>query len=199
MLKLPPPLQKLIAQLRKLPGVGAKTAERYAFQLLEWETPSIHLLSETIQSLHKEISTCPSCNCLKGITPCEFCSSETRETHILCIVSCVKDVYPIEETRAFKGLYHVVEGLFSPLQGNTAEKINLTKIKNRIESLKIKDVILALDSTLEGDATALFLKEELKHWNVSISRLAFGIPMGSSFEYVDSGTLARAFLGRHQF
>lgn len=199
MTKLPQPLQKLIAHLKKFPGVGSKTAERFAFQLLEWEDPSIEQLAESLRTLRKQVSPCPSCNCLKTEGICDFCSDEKRETDTLCIVSSPKDIYSIEEMRSFKGLYHVLEALFSPLDGNSIEKINMGKIKARIEKHSVKDVILALDSTLEGDATALYLKEEMKGWNVSISRLAFGIPLGSSFEYVDPGTLARAFLGRQKF
>jgi recombination protein RecR len=199
MTKLPQPLQKLIGHLRKFPGVGSKTAERYAFQLLEWEAPSVEQLAESLKNLRQEITPCPSCNCLKTEDTCEFCSTDKRETSILCIVSSPKDIYPIEEMRSFRGLYHVLEALFSPLDGNNIEKINISKIKKRIDTHQIKDVILALDSTLEGDATALYLKEEMKNWDVSISRLAFGIPLGSSFEYVDPGTLARAFLGRQKF
>ncbi|MES2199702.1 MAG: recombination mediator RecR [Chlamydiota bacterium] len=199
MSKLPPQIQKMIAQLRKLPGVGAKTAERYAFRLIEWNVESLELLSQTITSLSKEIKHCPTCHCLKGDTLCEFCDTTKRDTQALCIVSYAKDIYPIEETRVFKGLYHVLGGVFSPLQGQNIEKIDVQKIKNRIESHNIKDVILALDSTLEGDATALFLKEEMKNWNLSISRLAFGIPLGSALDYVDPGTLTRALLGRLQF
>ena len=199
MSKLPPPIQKMIAQLRKLPGVGAKTAERYAFRLIEWNTESLELFSQTISSLSKEIEHCPICHCLKGDKPCEFCDTTKRETHALCIVSYAKDIYPIEETHVFKGLYHVLGGVFSPLQGQNIERIDVQKIKNRIELHNIKDVILALDSTLEGDATALFLKEEMKNWNLSISRLAFGIPLGSALDYVDPGTLTRALLGRLRF
>ena len=199
MSKLPLPLQKIISQLRKFPGVGAKTAERYAFHLIEWDSYSLDLLASAIGSIRKEITPCPTCYCLKGLLPCEFCNNEKRDPHTLCIVSSPKDIYPLEETKAFRGLYHVLGTLFSPLQGNGAEKINLEEIKTRIELTGVKDVILALDSTLEGDATALFLKEEMKTWNVSISRLAFGIPLGSSLEYVDAGTLARAFIGRHNF
>ncbi len=199
MSKLPPPIQKMIAQLRKLPGVGAKTAERYAFRLIEWNAESLDLFSQTISSLSKEIGHCPTCHCLKGDKTCEFCDITKRDPQALCIVSYAKDIYPIEETHVFKGLYHVLGGVFSPLQGQNIEKIDVQKIKNRIELHNIKDVILALDSTLEGDATALFLKEEMKNWNLSISRLAFGIPLGSALDYVDPGTLTRALLGRLQF
>ncbi len=199
MVKPPPQLQKLIALLRKLPGVGVKSAERYAFELLNWEVPSLDLLSEGIRSLRREIYPCPVCYCLKSTAPCEFCDTSKRQTESLCIVSHAKDVYPLEETHTFKGLYHVLGTVFSPMQGKHSEQIDVESLKKRVIENNVKDVIFALDSTLEGDATALYLKEEMKSWNVSISRLASGIPLGSSFEYIDLGTLARALLGRQQF
>lgn len=199
MSKFPTQIQKIIAQLRKLPGVGFKTAERYAFRLIEWDAESLLQLSQSIASLSKEIEHCPTCNCLKGEEPCEFCNVNQRETQSLCIVSYAKDIYPIEETRAFKGLYHALGAVFSPLHGHSIENIDIQKIKTRVDFHNIKDIILALDSTLEGDATALFLKEEMKKWDVSISRLAFGIPIGSALDYVDAGTLTRALVGRLRF
>ncbi len=199
MARPPASLQKLISLLRKFPGVGIKSAERYAFELLNWESPSLDLLAESIRLLRQEVYPCPTCHCLKGKDPCEFCDINKRQTNSLCIVSHAKDVYPIEETHTFKGLYHVLGTLFSPMQGHYSQQINIENIKKRVLENQITDIILALDSTLEGDATALFLKQEMQSWGLSISRLAFGMPLGSSFEYVDSGTLARAFLGRHQF
>lgn len=199
MSKLPSALQKLIYHLRRLPGVGSKTAERYAFRLIEWDKDALMGLSESLKNLSTEVEYCPTCSCLKGELECEFCDERKRDTSSLCIVSHAKDIYPIEETRAFRGLYHVLGGIFSPLQGKGVEEIDLTKIHIRVQKHGITDVLLALDSTLEGDATALFLKEEMQNWNVSISRLAFGIPVGSSLDYVDAGTLTRALLGRHRF
>ena len=199
MAKFPSPIQKLILQLRKLPGVGAKTAERYAFEILSWEKASLNLLSDTLQSIQTQIQACPNCFCLKGEAECEFCDPKLRDPTLLCIVSSAKDIYPIEETRIFKGMYHVLGGMLSPLHGYNMEKFDIEKIKKRIQELEVTDIVLALDSTLEGDATSLFLKEEIQHCNVKISRLAFGLPLGSSLEYVDPGTLTRAFLGRHLF
>lgn len=199
MAKFPTPIQKLIMQLRKLPGVGAKTAERYAFEILSWKSESLELLSDSLKSLQSQISPCPNCACLKAEAECEFCDLTKRDPKALCIVSSAKDIYPIEETRIFKGMYHVLGGMLSPLHGYNTDKFDIGKIKSRIETLGVIDVVLALDSTLEGDATSLFLKEEIQHCNVKISRLAFGIPLGSSLDYVDPGTLTRAFLGRHLF
>jgi recombination protein RecR len=199
MAKFPHPIQKFIMQLRKLPGVGSKTAERYAFEMLSWEPETIQLFAKSLQSLQEELQICPTCSCLKGETDCEFCNPAKRDPALLCIVSSAKDIYPIEETRIFRGMYHVLGAVLSPLHGYNTEQIDIPKIKSRIEAHKITDIILALDSTIEGDATSLFLKEELQTPSMNISRLAFGIPMGSSLDYVDAGTLTRAFLGRHRF
>ncbi|MBX9924258.1 MAG: recombination mediator RecR [Rhabdochlamydiaceae bacterium] len=199
MAKFPHPIQKFIMQLRKLPGVGAKTAERYAFEMLSWEPEAVQLFSQALQSLQVEIQTCSHCCCLKGETECDYCNPTKRDSSLLCIVSSAKDIYPIEETRIFRGMYHVLGAVLSPLHGYNTEQIDIKKIKLRIQSQGVTDVILALDSTIEGDATSLFLKEELQTFPINISRLAFGIPLGSSLDYVDSGTLTRAFLGRHRF
>lgn len=199
MAKPPASFQYLVNILRKLPGVGGKTAERYAFALLDWEEQALSQFAHSLDSLPKKVKKCPTCFCLQGDEPCSFCDIQKRNPQILCIISSAKDVYPIEETRTFQGIYHVLEGLFSPLQGKTAGGINIERLKKRVIDNRVTDVILALDSTLEGDATSLFLKQEMSNWNVSISRLASGLPLGSSLEYIDPGTLTRAFLGRHQF
>jgi len=199
MTKFPTPIQKLIMQLRKLPGVGGKTAERYAFEILSWKPEALELLSDSLKSIQTEIHPCSKCACLKSEIDCGFCDNPKRDPTSLCIVSSAKDIYPIEETRIFKGMYHVLGGVLSPLHNYNTDKIDIGKIKSRIQELGIVDIVLALDSTIEGDATSLFLKEEIQGLNVKISRLAFGIPLGSPLDYVDPGTLTRAFLGRHLF
>jgi len=199
MTRLPSSLERLIDQLRKLPGVGAKTAERYAFRLMEWKTESVLALAQSLAALHQELRYCSVCHCLQDTKPCTLCDPNHRDPSSLCIVAYAKDIYPIESTKAFKGMYHALGALFSPIMGQNAETIDLYKIQKRVEEHSIQDIILAFDATLDGDATALFLKEEMKDWNVNISRLAFGIPLGSSLDYVDPGTLTRALLGRHRF
>ncbi len=199
MTKLPPSLLSLVSYLRKFPGVGSRTAERYAFQLLDWPEEQLKQLADQLSLLKEKVTFCKQCHCLQELSGCEFCNPDKRDTSHLCIVSSAKDVYPIEDTKIYRGLYHVLGGLLSPLHGYSSDRIQLPKIRERIELLGVQDVVLALDSTVEGDATALFLKEEMQHWGVRVSRLAFGLPLGSSLDYVDGGTLARAFLGRHHF
>jgi recombination protein RecR len=190
-------LLKLVSYLRKLPGVGAKTAERFAFQLLEWDSQLLVQFGNLLSNIKNKIHFCETCGCLRE-EECLFCSSQRNSTQI-CVISSAKDVYSIEETKAFQGFYHVTHGLLSPLEGKTAEHLHLEKLKKRIQDHEIKEAILALDSTIEGDTTALYLKQELSKLGLSVTRLALGLPMGSTIHFVDGGTLARAFIGRQRF
>lgn len=199
MAKYPISLQNLIHLLKKLPGVGAKTAERYAFRFLDWKEDDLQLLSHHLAALKKEVLLCPVCGCLTSSTECEFCDLSKRDTSTICVVASPKDIYAIEETKAFRGLYHVLGGLISPLDGKLPHHLSFDSLKERICQLVVQEVVIALDSTLEGDATSLYLKEHLSSLPIRISRLAFGLPMGHPFEYADGGTLSRALSGRQQF
>ena len=130
---------------------------------------------------------------------CAFCDPIKRDASILCIISCAKDVYAFEETRAYRGFYHVLGALISPLDGRMPDHLDLDHLKERIQKLQTQEVIIALDSTIEGDATALYLKDNLTKLGLKVSRLAFGLPMGSPLDYVDGSTLSRALLGRQHF
>lgn len=199
MARYPAHLTTLISYLKKFPGVGSKTAERFAFHLLDWKDAELQDLSSLLSELKKNILSCQICHCLMEETECPFCNLQKRDGSQLCVVSSAKDVYAIEDTKVYKGLYHVTGGLISPIDGRFPEHLKIDEIKQRIHSLQIKDVLLALDSTLEGDATSLFLKDELQCADVSVTRLAMGVPVGSSLDYIDGGTLARALLGRQNF
>ncbi len=196
MAKYPKNLLTLISQLKKFPGVGGKTAERFAFSLIQWNENALLELSKNIGQLKKNILTCTKCGCLMDSQYCQFCDDASRNKEIICIISSPRDAYAIEETNMYKGLYHVIKNLLSPLNGFDENELNLDQLKKRIDINNVKEVVVALDSTVEGDATSLFLKEQISRWNISISRLAFGIPVGSSLEYIDEGTLSRAFEGR---
>lgn len=198
-MKYPPLLQQLIASFKQLPGVGSKTAERFAFHLLTWPDHLLADFSKTVADLKIQIRTCPECHCLMSQETCDWCDLKRRDPSLLCIISSPKDAYAIEETHTYKGLYHVLGGLLSPLDGRSADKLQLPQLLQRIARLEIREVIMALDSTLEGDATALYLKEQLSQLGIPVSRLALGLPMGSPLEYVDGGTLSRAFTGRQAF
>lgn len=194
-MKYPEPLQKLIGILRKFPGVGKKTAERYAFQMISWQESELQILSHLLSTLKKEITKCDTCGALTSNT-CNYCDHSRRDPTILCIVSSPKDIFSIEATGIYNGLYHVVAGLLSPLDGFGSEKIDFNKLKMRILNSPVKEVILALDATVEGDATALFLKKELESEGVFTSRLALGMPLGSTLDFLDEGTLGQALFSR---
>jgi len=196
-LKYPTDLQTLITYLRKLPGVGNKTAERYAFALLDWKEKDLIDISSLLGTLRTRVKACATCGCLQDHNHCPFCVG--RDTNVLCIISSPKDAYAIEDTHAYRGLYHVIETLISPLDGRTPDQLDLPKLKNRIQTHGIKEVIIALDSTLEGDATALFLKNDFDNQALNVTRLAFGMPMGSTLDYIDEGTLSLAITGRRTF
>ncbi|PCI78162.1 recombination protein RecR [Candidatus Aerophobetes bacterium] len=195
-LKYPQPIENLIESLRQIPGIGRKTAERYAFNILSWQKQDLFNLAKVIHDMPSKISKCSTCRCLKSDQGCQFCTSTSRDTSSLCIVASVKDVFLIEETGVFKGLYHVIDHLFSPLDGQMLSKEDLAPVLERIQKLCVKEIILAFDSTLEGDATSLYLQDLVKNFSVSTTRLALGIPMGSSLDFIDEHTLSKAFVGR---
>ena len=196
MLKYPKDLITLIAHLKKFPGVGKKTAERFAFQLLEWDGQELHDLAEKLSTLKERVQACSECGCLMEEVTCAFCNSDRRDRQVMCVTASPRDVYALEETGNFRGVYHVLGALLSPLDGKTPDCLNLPHLEERIKSLNVQELILALDSTLEGDATALFLKEQFPH--IHVSRLALGLPLGSSLDFVDEGTLSQALAGRQR-
>lgn len=195
-MRYPEHLLKLITVLKKLPGIGNKSAERFAFHLIDWPEEKHLEMAQTIQDIKKKLKCCPECGSLSEEPPCLFCDTKKRDPTILCVVGSPKDVFLIEETHEYKGLYHVLGALLSPIHGVVP---NLDKIKERVKSLGVQEVIIALDSTLEGDATALYLKKELSSLAITTSRLALGLPVGSSLDFIDGGTLARAFSGRRTY
>lgn len=192
-MQYPDHLLKLIALFRKLPGIGSRSAERFAFDLLNWPAEKIREMAALLEETPKKIFTCPECGALRE-SDCHFCHN--RNTQFLCIVRSPKDIFSIEETREYRGLYHVLGHLLSPIQNQAPTPGCISKLKERLQKFETKEVIIALDFTLEGDATALYLKKELQPFSLTISRLALGLPMGSSLDFIDGGTLGRALAGR---
>lgn len=197
--KYPALLASLITSLTKLPGVGKRTAERFAFSLLGWKPEEKKIFASLIEELDKKIHYCAECGGLLGEEPCPYCTNAMRNTKILCIVSSPKEIFSIEETGIYKGLYHVLGTLLSPIEGISPQHLRVEKIEERLKKHSVEEVILALDSTLEGDATTLYIKEKLAPLNIRFSRLALGMPMGSSLDFLDESTLSFAFKGRQQF
>lgn len=198
-MKYPVHLLKLIDVLKKLPGVGNKSAERFAFEILNWPDEALSQMAHIIASTKSHLQHCPQCGSLIGMEDCPFCAPSRHRFQAMCVVAQARDVFAIEGTHEFRGMYHVLGSLLSPMTGMGPEKLRFAKLQERILEHHITEVVIALDSTLEGDATALFLKQQLEPLKVNVSRLAFGLPMGSSLEYVDGGTLARALAARGQF
>lgn len=196
-IKYPKIILSLISFLQKLPGVGKKTATRFCFDLLKWNEIDLKIFSKLLYELKKNIKYCDICGCIKENT-CLFCENNERDKNKICIISSSKDAFSIEKISQFTGLYHVIS-LISPLTGKMIDENNVEKLRKRIENNSIKEMIIAFDSTLEGDATALFLKNRFKNIPIKISRIAFGLPVGSSLEYIDESTLAQSFLGRQDF
>jgi recombination protein RecR len=195
----PDHLLKLIQALKKFPGVGNKSAERFAFHILNWPEKQHEELASLLCDIKQKLRYCDDCGCLGGEVLCYFCQSPQRNKQILCVIASPRDVYAIEETHEYKGLYHVLGGVLSPMDNRGPERLSIDQLKKRVSLHQIEEVVLALDSTLEGDATALYIKKALEAFPLQVSRLAFGLPMGSALDYVDGGTLARAFAGRNHF
>ncbi len=197
--RYPSDLMTLIAFLKKLPGVGTRTAERFAFEFMNWPQKDLQMLGQLLEEIHVKIPLCACCGCLTDSGKCFFCDVNTRDASQICLIASPRDVFAIESTQSYRGLYHVVEHLLSPLDGRHAHQLRVDRIEERIRQHETQEVILAFDSTLEGDTTALYLKNHLSALQVKISRLAFGLPIGSSLEYIDGGTLARSLKGRQVF
>lgn len=199
-MRYPKHLLKVIEVLKKLPGVGNKSAERFAFHLLGRPKHELEEISDALRLIPAMLARCPECGCLtEQGNPCRFCTDERQQLGVMCVIATPREAFAIESTREFRGLYHVLGGVLSPIDGKTPDMLSLPQLIDRIQRHQIREVVVALDSTLEGDATALYLKKELGSFPVQISRLALGLPMGSSLDYIDGGTLARAFTGRGKF
>ena len=195
-MRYPDYFTKLIETFKQLPSVGTRTAERFAFSLLDWPEKQLSDTIDNIEYFKKNLTSSEQCGSLIDHNGCPYCK---RDSSTLCIIANPKDVFTIEATHEYYGIYHVLGGVISPMEGYTSAHLSIEKLKQRVQQLSIKEIIIALDSTVEGDATALHLRKELSQYNIKISRPAFGLPMGSPFEYVDSGTLAQAIHGRQSF
>ncbi|MBS0621732.1 MAG: recombination protein RecR [Verrucomicrobia bacterium] len=190
-------LSRLMEALKALPGVGSKTADRYVFEMLHWPSKQLQQLAQAIDALPTMVQFCSICGCLNDDNQCLYCNAQYRDSSTLCVVASVKEVFAIEATGEYRGFYHVLGGLLSPLEGKGPEQLRIASLKERLAT--VEEAIIALDSTVEGDATSLFLKQQLERQGVKVSRLAFGLPLGSPLDYVDGGTLSRAMQGRRAF
>ncbi len=190
------PMARLIEELKKLPGVGTKSAQRYAFHILRASDEDAAALAEAVRSLKASLRLCSVCNNVTDIDPCVYCSSPTRNQRLVCVVEEPTSIAAIERTGAYQGVYHVLHGTLSPLHGVGPEQLRANGLTVRVERGEVDEVILATSPTLEGEATANWLANALRSFSVRITRIATGVPAGSDIEYADEVTMARALEGR---
>lgn len=190
------PLAQLIEFFQKFPGIGPKSAQRMAFHLLKMPLGEVEKFSAILTEAKKSIHYCEVCFNMSASNPCEICTDDKRDRTTICVVAETKDLIAIEKTREYKGLYHVLQGTLSPLDGIGVEDIRIKELINRLSDENIKEIILALSPSVEGEATSLYLSKLLKPFNIKVSRIAFGLPIGSDLEYADEVTLAKALEGR---
>lgn len=192
----PESLKNLIESLKLFPGIGEKTAERMAFSVLDFENEMVEVFSESLLQVKDKIHKCSCCNTLTENDICFVCADKSRDRAVLCVVEDTKNVFYIERLGAYNGMYHVLGGLISPLDGINPEDIGIDKLLERINSDKFNEVILAFKPSIEGETTSLYIKKILSDLDIVISRLASGVPIGADMEYVDSLTLERAIKDR---
>ena len=194
------PIQRLIEEFRRLPGVGAKTAARYAFAALNFTDDEAARFSEAMLALKRDVHKCPICHSLSSsIESCEVCSDPDRDHSVICVVENAKDVMVMERVRGYKGLYHVLGGALSPIDNVTADDLTFAALVERVKGGEVREIIIATNPTPGGDTTAAYLARILEPYEVEVSRLAYGIPVGGDIEYADEVTLYRAMEGRRYY
>jgi recombination protein RecR len=191
------PMARLIEELKKLPGVGSKSAQRFAFHILRSSDEDAAALSEAVRELKTSLRLCSICNNVTDVDPCSYCTSPTRNQRLVCVVEEPTNIAAVERTRGYQGVYHVLHGTLSPLHGVGPDQLRTSTLIARVERGEVDEVIVATSPTLEGEATANWLASALRSFNVRISRIATGVPAGSDIEYADEVSMARAMDGRH--
>jgi recombination protein RecR len=192
------PLADLIRELEKLPTVGPKTAARLAYHLLTASQDDIDALAEAIAGIKQRLRFCSICNSLTEDDPCPICSDPQRDRTLVCVVAEAKDVYAIERTMSFRGRYHVLGGLISPMEGIGVGQLKVKELLDRVKADEIKEIIIATNPNAEGEATALYLSRLLQSLCAAVSRLAYGLPIGADLDYADEVTVAKALEGRRR-
>jgi recombination protein RecR len=192
------PMARLIEELKKLPGVGTKSAQRFAFHILRASDEDAAALAEAVHGLKANLRLCSVCNNVTDIDPCAYCSNSTRNHRLICVVEEPTNIGAVERTRGYQGVYHVLHGTLSPLHGVGPDQLRTGTLLARVERGEVDEVILATSPTLEGEATAHWLATALRASSVKITRIATGVPAGSDIEYADEVTMARAMEGRRE-
>ena len=193
-----PSLVKLIAELSKLPGVGPKSAQRLAFHLIRLPEADAYALANAITTVKQSVVFCQDCQNLTDSSPCAICADSQRDAGVICLVEDPLDVLALERTRCFRGLYHVLHGAISPLNGIGPDQLKVKELMARLAGGRIQELIIATNPTLEGEATAMYIRRNLDRGTLKVTHLARGLPVGGSLEYSDELTLTRAFQGRQE-
>jgi len=193
------PINRLIQELNKLPGIGPKSAQRLAYYLLRAPEEQARLLADAILSVKQEVTLCSACFNVTDADPCRICRSEGRDQSKICIVEQPQDILALEHTQIYKGLYHVLHGAISPTEGVGADDIRIRELLERLKDSQVDEVILATNTNLEGEQTAMYLHRLISPLNIKVTRLARGLPFGTELEYADDVTLTRAIEGRQEF
>ena len=194
----PKSIATLIEHFQKFPSIGPKSAQRMAFYMLRMPVSEVEKFARATIEAKQNTKTCEICFNISSESPCEICTSATRDRTTICVVAETKDLIAVEKTNEYKGLYHVLQGLISPMDGIGADDIRIKELLNRLTDDKVQEIILALPPSVEGEATSLYLTKLIKPFGIKISRIAFGLPVGADLEYADEITLAKAIEGRHE-
>ena len=192
------PVARLIEEFSKLPGIGKKSAQRLAFHVLDMNETDVLNLSDAIIQAKKKTKYCSECANITDVDPCSICRNKQRQRDVICVVESPKDVVAMEKTREFRGLYHVLHGAISPMEGIGPEEIKIKELIIRLQKEDVREVILATNPTIEGEATAMYVSKLIKPSGIKVTRIAYGIPVGSDLEYADEVTLSKALEGRRE-
>jgi len=197
-MSLPDPLIRLIEELQRLPGIGPKGAQRLAFHVLKTPREQVDRLADALREVKERVTYCSVCNNITDVDPCAFCSGDARDPQVICVVEEPQNVAAIEKTREFRGVYHVLMGALSPLQGIGPDDLKVRELLTRVGGGGVEEVILATNPNVEGEATAIYLAKLLKPLGVRVTRIAMGVPVGSDLEYADEFTMHKAMEGRRE-
>ena len=192
------PMARLIEELKKLPGIGSKSAQRLAFHILRSSDEDADQLASAVRELKAQLRLCSICNNITDVDPCSYCTNPTRNHRLVCVVEEPTNIASIEKTKHFNGVYHVLHGTISPLHGVGPEHLRISNLTRRVDAGEVDEVILATNPTIEGEATASYLADALKKLRVKVTRIATGVPAGSDIEYTDEVTMHKAMEGRRE-
>lgn len=192
------PIAKLIEEFSKLPGIGKRSAERLAFHILKQPSENVERFSKALTEAKEKITFCPICQSLTDDVPCSICSDSRRDSSVICVVENPKDILAMEKTREFKGVYHVLHGVISPIDGIGPDDIKIKELLLRTKDNNVKEIIMATNPSIEGEATAMYISNLFKNFGIKVTRIAHGLPVGGELEYADEITITKALEGRQE-